>query len=231
MTTTTDEFLEEWKQWIERLSTRSLYFRDDFVAAASAMESRTMSELASFYNKILAEDQMDRINKLLSSNTGIVPMSAIETGIRNLVRLFAHLGQLEHAPFSSQAVKIDVEATPDWNKLPHDLQFLAEPALEASAKYPYVWSEAGYEQVATGATQDQREHFRPVADKVRAIGADRVKDWYKRMGLFEHVEASIVMDLIGVLDALDLPYYADKVIEKARSTKVTDPNEKRGTCD
>src|SRR6185437_12877058 len=102
--------LNEWKSWTERLGTKTLYYKQDFVDASNALSDSVIEELGWFYTKALRRKDLKRIDAWLRSESGVIPMSDDEKAIRNLVELFGHLGQREYSPFDSQAMTLTVEA-------------------------------------------------------------------------------------------------------------------------
>jgi hypothetical protein len=56
-------------------------------------------------------------------------------------------------------------------------------------------------------TTEERAAFTDAAEHVRRIGYQNVKKWWDQLGTKEHIEASMVFNLMGVLDALGLKYY------------------------
>jgi hypothetical protein len=54
------------------------------------------------------------------------------------------------------------------------------------------------------------DYLKPVAESVQALGFTKIKAWYSMMGIREHIEASMIFNLMGLLDALQLPYFEPK---------------------
>jgi hypothetical protein len=201
--------LMEWKSWADRLRTASLYYKQEFYNAASAMPAATVEELGEFYQRAQRENHITQINMWLKSTSGAPPMGQEEKGIRNLIYLFDHLGRYGHQPFFDRSLLRPAElhpATPDWSKLPANLAFLAEPAEQAQ-KFSHVFSEAGREHIRDSITSQEKAQLEFVAEQVRNVGFKTVKAWYNQLGTWEHIEALLVFNLIGALDALGLKYY------------------------
>jgi hypothetical protein len=95
---------------------------------------------------------------------------------------------------------------PDWSKLPEEMRFLGEPA-EEYYKFTYVFSDEGREHIQNHVTPQAISQLSLVAEQVRRVGYENIKAWWKKLGSHEHDEALMVVNLMGVLDALDLPYY------------------------
>jgi hypothetical protein len=134
-------------------------------------------------------------------------MDPEERAVRNLLHLFSHVAKTwRRQPFADyelSADKLAARPTPDWSKLPADLTFLAGPAADY-AGVEYVFSDQLRDHLRTSATAADRARLGAVADQIRVVGFKTVRDWCSRMGLREHVEASMVFDHLGVLDALGL---------------------------
>jgi len=201
--------LAEWKQWAERFQTASLYYPEEFRAVANAMSEETFKELADFYVKAVHEKHVDRINAWLREAGGSVPMGQEEKAIRNLCHLFAHIAHgWGRGPFTDYELHSSklCPPTPDWSKLPDEMRFLGEPA-EEYYKFTYVFSEDGREHIQNQVTPQEIAQLSLVAEQVRRVGYKNIQAWWKKLGSHEHEEAAMVFNLMGVLDALDLPYY------------------------
>jgi hypothetical protein len=86
------------------------------------------------------------------------------------------------------------------------MRFLAEPA-EWCSRFQYVFSDEGRDRVRDEVTPKDMEKLALVAEQVRRIGYGKVKAWWKPLSMHAHIEAAMVFTLMGVLDALALPYY------------------------
>jgi len=202
------DIVEEWKSWAERLSTKSLYYKDDFKEAASKLPEDTVKELGNFYERAARENHVAQLNNWLES-VRRMPMSDDEKGIRNLVGWFAYIGNWwGYRPFTTKVLKSQrlVEAMPDWSKLPAGTEFLAQPA-EWAKRFKYVFSEEGREHVQKTVTPEDKSWLTGIAEQIRRVGYGKVDEFSRRLGFSEHIEALMVYNLIGVLDALGLRYY------------------------
>jgi hypothetical protein len=85
------------------------------------------------------------------------------------------------------------------------MEFLAEPAVKCK-QFAYVFSEEGREHIQATASQDEVAELALVAEQMRRVGYSNVKAWRQKFRTSDHIEPSLVFKLIGVLDALDLPY-------------------------
>jgi hypothetical protein len=201
--------LDEWTAWAERLQTASLFSNEDFRTAANAMSEETFGELAAFYLKAERENHLEAINRWLGESGGSIPMGREENGIRNLFELFAHVaGAWGRRPFTSQSLNASklLPALPDWSKLPEEIRFLSEPAEQYSG-FHYVFSDEGRDRVRAAVTPQDMEKLSLVAEQVRRVGYAKIKAWWKPLSMHAHIEAAMVFKLMGVLDALALPYY------------------------
>jgi hypothetical protein len=201
--------LRDWSAWAIRLSTARLYFKDDFKTAAGSLSEGTVIELGQFYERAVHENHVIKVNEWLRSISEQGAMSDVERGIRNLVLLFAHIAR--HwglAPFITYALKAErlIAPKPDWTKLPHGFEFIAEPAVWA-CRFTYVFSDAGQDAVRASVGQRELEVLKDTAGKIRSAGSDRIRAWRIKLGVDEHVEASMVFNLLAVMDALELRYY------------------------
>ncbi len=201
------EELNEWISWADRLGVHDLYYKDDFIRASNCIDGPILNELGAFYSRAIREKHMPRLEAWITTMSGTVPMDPREKRLRNLARVFAYIGRRACQPFSSHELKFQVPATPDWSKLPKELEFLARPAAECVGKFHPAFSEAGRGSIQKSATELQRNLLVPVAEQVRCVGFNTVKEWYTRLGLWEHVEASLVFELMGILDAMELKYF------------------------
>jgi hypothetical protein len=201
--------MDDWTAWAERLQTASLFSKDDFRTAANAISEETFAELAAFYLKAERENHLEAINRWLRESGGSVPMGREEKGIRNLFELFAHVaGAWGRRPFTTQSLNASklIPPLPDWSKLPEEMRFLAEPAIQYSG-FQYVFSDEGRDHVRDAVTPHDMEKLALVAEQVRRVGYGKIKAWWKPLSLHAHIEAAMVFNLMGVLDALALPYY------------------------
>ena len=132
-----------------------------------------------------------------------------ELAIRNLLYLWQRLNSQACVPFNRGSVLDagwDCRATPDWSKLPADMRFLAEAAVMCG-RFTYSCSDEGRENIVRTTTPEERIVLEHVAERVREVGYRKVKEWASPLILY-HTEAYLVSNLISVLDALNLPYYA-----------------------
>jgi hypothetical protein len=203
-----DPIIDDWKTWSGRLGTGRLYERQDFVSMRSQLAPDVIHELGTFYSRALDDDHVSKLNIWLSRNRGITPMPEDERGVRNLIHLFGHLGGGGWQPFNTYQLKSDqlVPPTPDWSKLPDGFAFLAEPAMRCG-KFEYAFSPAFRERAREIVPADELAELTATAQSIREAGYRRLNDWRKRLGVAEHVEAAMVFNLLGVLDALELRYY------------------------
>lgn len=201
--------IQEWLDWSRRLSTASLFEKADFKAAAMALPEEVVQELGAFYERAAQASRVAVLADWLRARPLGEPMGDDEKGVRNLVTLFGHIARCwGRRPFTERPIRSSdlPPPEPDWSKLPAGWEFLGPPALTFS-RFEYEFSEIGREQIQSAVTPAEREELRAVAEGVRRVGFGAVKQWCSRMGVLEHVEASMVFGLLGVLDALELPYY------------------------
>ena len=200
--------LDEWIAWSERLQTASLYFVEDFRNAANAMSEDTFAELSAFYLKAERENHLQAINQWLRGNS-CIPMGREEKEIRNLAELFSHVAKVwGRRPFTTHHLNASKlhPPLPDWSKLPEEMRFLAEGA-EHCSKFQFVFSEEGHDRIRGQATPQEMEQLSAVAEQVQRVGYPKIKAWWKPLSMSAHIEAAMVFNLMGVLDALELPYY------------------------
>jgi hypothetical protein len=201
------EFLEIWLQLSRRFNVENLYFKADYDALISNLSEADLNELGDFYEACIRyPDYLGKLNRWLL-NERAIPMQSREKAIRNLCLLFGHLGQRGYKPFTKQAFSGLIPAKPDWAKLPPELSSLSESA-SLCQKFTYVASELGSKCIRETITDAERKLFEIAATHIRQIGVDKVISWYRRLGLREHVEASLMWKLIKILDILELPYYS-----------------------
>lgn len=199
--------LHEWKDWADRLNVLSLSDKNDFRGAAMALSDEVVRELGEFYKRAADEGHLQLMNNWFASNAGIVPMDEDERRVRNLIYIFQHIASAwGWPPFTSHRFQNLFRPTPDWSTVPEDLRALGL-AAELCSKFTYVFSEEVREQLPNRVTPEERTILAQAAEQIRTVGYDRVKAWWMQRGTRENVEPSLVFNMIGVLDALDLPYY------------------------
>ena len=204
-----DSIVDEWKAWSIRLQTGRLYERREFQNARSKIPEPVIDDLGVFYTRAVRDDHLSKLNEWLARNRGITPMPDDEKGVRNLVRLCDYLAGGGWQPFHKlRQLRSDdlLPPTPDWSKLPDGFAFVAKPA-QACAKFEYVFSEEFREQARDILPEVERAELAATAQSIREAGYRRLNDWRKRLGVREHVEAAMVFNLLGVLDALELRYF------------------------
>jgi len=198
--------LKQWEHWAARLRTTSLFYPEEFRATANNMSEDMFEELACFYVKATDEKHVDSINAWLREAGGTVPMSDDEKGIRNLFQLFRHVsGVWGRLPFTTNALDSTqlVRPVPDWSILPAEMAFLAESAEECY-EFEYVFSDEGRQHIKDVVSPQQLAQLSLVAEGVKRIGYPTIREWWKRIGTHEHIEARMVFNLMGVLAVLEL---------------------------
>ena len=125
--------------------------------------------------------------------------------VRNLLQLFGHLGERGYTPFTDQAYTNVPLPIPDWEKLPHNWRFLADAALVCAA-FPFPECDEDNRFVQSNLEQKTLVLLRSAAEEIKRIGWRDIKTWCSEYGVFEHVEAAMIFNLLGCLSAFDIPY-------------------------
>lgn len=201
--------LSEWGRWADKLKVPSLFYKEEFSDCARNIPEDVLRDLGDFYIRAGRENHISMLNYWIEQNAHDGPMNGDERCVRNLIRVFAHLGKRGNHPFSSQSLFDNgfiIEARPDWSKLPAPMAPLAF-AAQLAMRFEYSFSEDFRAEAANLVTAAEMVILEDAASKVRTIGFPVVKSWYDRLGIAEHVEASAMFGLMGVLDALKLRYY------------------------
>jgi hypothetical protein len=194
--------IAEWCLISAKYKMEGLYTRKDFEDFTAHLPEPTIEELISFYKMASLPDAKSRLEKWLESVKS-VPQTREEQLVRNVVAVFRYLGRRHYDPFRWYAFDNLPDPDLDWSKLPAGFAFLAEPA---ESFRNYVFDE-DLERLTREITPEQRELLEKIAVQIQVEGVEGLITWYKALGLWEHIEAGNVRNLLRVLDELGIRYW------------------------
>ena len=153
-----------------------------------------LQELAEAYYEIARREDSSLISKWT--------LGAMETPEQQqlflLFCLFQRLGDYGFEPFNTREVKL-VEKKPklDWNKLPKQIAFLAQPAQ----KYGAIQFDDEVYQFLTALDADTYRELRHVSDLAKDCQTE-IDGFLDKYSMAEHPEAARVYFLMLLLDSL-----------------------------
>ncbi|QJW98586.1 hypothetical protein [Frigoriglobus tundricola] len=116
--------------------------------------------------------------------------------VYGLLCLFAELSKRGLAPFNDGAVRpMEFPAELDWNKLPPDLKYLAEPAARYGELQFATRIMDFLEREATDADRGTLRALKPLV--LRDEGA--IDSWIDQLGITKHREAALVYFLLHLM--------------------------------